>query len=252
MKKQIFHNISIAAKQNKKLLSVLIDPDKQNFSELLNIIKKCNQNSVDIIMVGGSIIEKGNLNSTVHFIKENSKIPVLLFPGNHTQLSAKADGILFMSLISGTNPEFLIENQTKATPELKKMKLEVIPMGYVLVNTGNETTAIRVSNTEPINYLENEKAANVALTGEYLGLKMIYIDGGSGAAKPISSEMINATINEITVPLIIGGGIRSKEEAERIYTSGADMIVIGNGVENNRNLIDEISSVKKELNLLSI
>lgn len=244
----IYHTITLKVKQQKKLFTVLIDPDKQNFAELLKTIHLCNQAKIDFFLVGGSIITNGDIDKTVHAIKENSNIPVLLFPGNHSHLTDKADGILFLSLISGNNPEFLIGNQTKATPVLKRSNLEIIPTGYLLVNSGKTTTAIKVSETNPIEYNEIEKASNIALTGEYLGHKLIYIDGGSGAEQPISNEMISVTKQNINIPLIIGGGIKSIDAANNVYNSGADIIVIGNGAEQNKNLIQEIASLRNELN----
>ena len=232
--------------KKQKLFSVLIDPDKQNFSELLKTIETCNDSKIDFFLVGGSIITKGNIDNTVHAIKENSNIPVILFPGSHSHLSNKADGILFLSLISGRNPEFLIGNQFRATPLLKESNLEIIPTGYILVNSGNTTTAIKVSETPPIEYSESELAATTALTGQYLGQKLIYIDGGSGAQRPISAEMITKTKETLEIPLIIGGGITSPSVARSIYHSGADIIVIGNGAEEKRSLIHEISIVRDE------
>ncbi|MCB9365385.1 MAG: geranylgeranylglyceryl/heptaprenylglyceryl phosphate synthase [Flavobacteriales bacterium] len=248
MSKDIYHNITLKVKQEKKLFAVLIDPDKQNFAELLKTIHVCNKVKIDFFLVGGSIITNGNIDNTVHAIKENSTIPVVLFPGNHNHISTKADGILFLSLISGRNPDFLIGNQLLATPKLKTSKLEIIPTGYLLVDCGNLTTAIKVSETPPIAYNNNEQAANTALTGQYLGQKLIYIDGGSGAQQPISNEMISLTKSNLDIPLIIGGGIKSAKAAAEVYKAGADIIVIGNGAEKNRNLIEEISTVRNNFN----
>jgi putative glycerol-1-phosphate prenyltransferase len=248
MSKDIYHNITLKVKQEKKLFAVLIDPDKQNFAELLKTIHVCNKVKIDFFLVGGSIITNGNIDNTVLAIKENSTIPVVLFPGNHNHISTKADGILFLSLISGRNPDFLIGTQLLATPKLKKSKLEIIPTGYLLVDCGNLTTAIKVSETTPIPYNDTEQASNTALTGQYLGQKLIYIDGGSGAQQPISNEMISLTKSNLEIPLIIGGGIKSAEAATHVYKAGADIIVIGNGAEKNRNLIEEISTVRNNFN----
>lgn len=247
MTKNVLYTIienKLAKKQ--KIFSVLIDPDKQKFSELLKTIETCNNSNIDFFLVGGSIITNGNIDNTVHAIKENSSIPVILFPGSHNHLTTKADGILFLSLISGRNPDFLIGNQLKATPTLKKSALEIIPTGYLLVDSGNITTAIKVSETPPIKHDDSELAATTALTGQYLGQKLIYIDGGSGAQQPISSEMITKTKEALDIPLIIGGGIKSASAARSIYKAGADIIVIGNGAEEKRNLIDEVSLVRDQ------
>ena len=173
MNKDIYHNITLKVKQEKKLFAVLIDPDKQNFSELLKTIQVCNDEKIDFFLVGGSVITNGNIDNTVHAIKENSSIPILLFPGSHNHISNKADGILFLSLISGRNPEYLIGTQLLATPKLKSSKLEIIPTGYLLVDCGNLTTAIKVSETPAITYEDHELASTTALTGQYLGHKLI-------------------------------------------------------------------------------
>lgn len=236
--------------ENKKMFSVLIDPDKQNFSELHKTISKCNEAKIDFFLVGGSIITKGDIATTVRFIKENSSIPVILFPGSHQHITQHADGILFLSLISGRNPTFLIGNQVLAAPIIQKTNLEVLSTGYMLVDCGTTTTAIYMSETTPLPYHKPEIAAATALAGEYLGLKMIYIDGGSGAQKSISTEMISQVKSVLSIPLIIGGGIKTAIQAQEIFQAGADIIIIGNGAEENRNIIQEISDVKAAFNLL--
>mgnify|MGYP001436130590 CR=1 FL=1 len=235
-----------------KMFGVLIDPDKQNVRELLETVKFCNESDVDYFFVGGSLITQGDMQKTTRLIKENSKKPIIIFPGNPDQISNYADAILFLSLISGRNPEFLIGHQVAAAPILKKTNLEVIPTGYLLVDCGTTTTAIYVSDTNPIPHNNAEIAANTALAGEYLGLKLTYIDGGSGAKKCISNTMISKTRAALTGPLIIGGGIRTPEAAKEIYKAGADIVIIGNGAENNRNLIKEIAEMKCQFNKLKI
>ncbi len=233
-----------------KMFGVLIDPDKQNVKELLDTVKVCNESEVDYFFVGGSIITQGDMQKTTRLIKENSTKPVIIFPGNPDQISKYADAILFLSLISGRNPEFLIGHQVAAAPMIKKTNLEVIPTGYLLVDCGTTTTAIYVSDTNPIPHNNPEIAANTALAGEYLGLKLTYIDGGSGAKKCISKAMISTTRAALNGPLIIGGGIRTPEAAQEIYKAGADIIIVGNGAEENRNLIKEIAKMKATYNSL--
>jgi phosphoglycerol geranylgeranyltransferase len=233
-----------------KMFGVLIDPDKQNVAELIKTVKLCNESDVDYFFVGGSIITDGDMQKTTRLIKENSNKPVIIFPGNPDQISDYADAILFLSLISGRNPEFLIGHHVTAAPILKNTNLEVIPTGYLLVDCGTTTTAIYVSDTNPIPYDNAEIAANTALAGEYLGLNLTYIDGGSGAKKSISTAMVSKTREVKNGPLIIGGGIRTPQAAEEIYKAGADIIIIGNGAEENRNLISDIAEMKKNFNSL--
>ena len=232
------------------MFGVLIDPDKQNVKELIETIKICNESDVDYFFVGGSIITHGDMQKTTRLIKENSSKPIIIFPGNPDQISDYADAILFLSLISGRNPEFLIGHQVTAAPLIRKTNLEVIPTGYLLVDCGTTTTAIYVSDTNPIPHNNAEIAANTALAGEYLGLRLTYIDGGSGAKKCISTAMISKTTEALNGPLIIGGGIRTPEAAKEIYKAGADVIIVGNGAEENRNLITEIAKMKSTFNSL--
>lgn len=251
-KKNIYKGLLDKSAENKKMFSVLIDPDKQNFADLHKTVSKCNDAQIDFFLVGGSIITKGDIATTVRFIKENSKIPVVLFPGNHQHVTQYADGILFLSLISGRNPSFLIGNQVLAAPIIQKTDLEVLPTGYMLVDCGTTTTAIYMSETAPLPYHKPDIAAATALAGEYLGLKMIYIDGGSGAQKTISTDMIKQVKSVLSIPLIIGGGIKSALQANDIYQAGADIIIIGNGAEENRSLIQEIADVRASYNLFSV
>lgn len=244
----IYQSILNNTQNGIKMFGVLIDPDKQNAKGLIETIKVCNESGVDCFFVGGSIITKGDMNKTTRLIKENSNKPIIIFPGNPDQISDYADAILFLSLISGRNPEFLIGHQVIAAPLIKKTTLEVIPTGYLLVDCGTVTTAIYVSDTNPIPHSNADIAANTALAGEYLGLKLTYIDGGSGAKKCISKEMITKTKAVLTGPLIIGGGIRTPEAAKEIYKAGADIIIVGNGAEENRNLIKEIAEMKLSFN----
>lgn len=245
---KIYQSIVSKMNANKKMFAVLIDPDKQNFAQLLKTIELSNANNVDYFFVGGSLLTQGDLSNTVRFIKENSKIPVILFPGSHNQISDYADGILYLSLISGRNPEYLIGSQVTSAPLLKKTSLEVISTGYMLVDCSSITTAIYISGTPPIPYHKNDIASCTALAGEYLGLKLIYLDGGSGASQPISESMVKEVANTINSPLIVGGGITSEVAAKNIYNAGANVVVIGNGIEKDNSIIEKICSSRNELN----
>ena len=237
----IYKNILAKTAQGKKLFAILIDPDKQRNSDLLYTIQKANSANVDCFFVGGSLLLNDNLGECIKTIKENSNIPVLLFPGNELQINKDADGILFLSLISGRNPDLLIGKQVSTAPILKETDLEVISTGYMLIESGKATTASYMSNTLPIPRDKNGIASSTAIAGEYLGMKLIYMDGGSGANNSIESEMIKHVSSSINVPLIIGGGICNKEKAIENCKAGADIIVVGNAIEKNPDLITEIS-----------
>ena len=227
--------------QGKKLFAILIDPDKQKNSELVLIIKKANESNVDYFFVGGSLLTNDNLNDCIKTIKDNSKIPVILFPGNAMQINQNADGILFLSLISGRNPDLLIGKQVITAPILKQTDLEVVSTGYLLIDSGRPTTASYMSNTMPIPRDKIGIATSTAIAGEYLGLKLIYMDGGSGAEQPITIDMIKKVSSSIKIPLIIGGGICSAKKAIENCKAGADIIVVGNAIETDPSLISDIS-----------
>jgi len=237
----IYNQILADKKEGKKSFALLIDPDKQNESELISVIKKAKQAKTDYFFVGGSLLTNDSLDSCLATLKENSDIPVVLFPGNAMQVNDKADGILFLSLISGRNAEMLIGRQVITAPILKQSSLEVLPTGYMLIDSGKPTTVSYMSNTTPIP-AENSVAACTAVAGEMLGLKLIFMDGGSGAQNPISEEMITEVSKSVDTPLIIGGGISSGEKAAANCKAGADIIVVGNAIEKDENLIIEIAN----------
>ena len=237
----LYKNILISKKQSKKLFAILIDPDKQKNSDLLLIIKNANKSKVNYFFVGGSLLINDNLNDCIKTIKENSKIPVILFPGNAMQINPKADGILFLSLISGRNPDLLIGKQVISAPILKQTELEIISTGYMLIDSGKATTASYMSNTVPIPREKNAIATSTAIAGQYLGMKLIYMDGGSGAEQPITKDMIKEVSNCIDIPLIIGGGICNAKKAIENCEAGADLIVVGNAIEKDPSLILDIS-----------
>jgi len=226
-------------KKNKKLFSVLIDPDKFDSSEVIDL---CEDAAVDFIMVGGSLITRGNFELCIQTIKKTTKIPIVIFPGNYMQVSNYADAILLLSLISGRNPDLLIGNHVLAASALKASKLEILSTGYMLIESGKPTTASYISNTIPIPYDKDDIAVSTAMAGEMLGLKLIYLDAGSGALDSVSSTMINKVSENISVPLIVGGGINSVDKALKACYAGADMIVVGNAIEKEENLIKSISN----------
>ena len=237
----LYKSILVSKNQGKKLFAILIDPDKQKNSDLLLIIKNANKSKVNYFFVGGSLLINDNLNDCIKTIKENSKIPVILFPGNTMQINPKADGILFLSLISGRNPDLLIGKQVISAPILKQTELEIISTGYMLIDSGKATTASYMSNTVPIPREKNAIATSTAIAGQYLGMKLIYMDGGSGAEQPITKNMIKEVSNCIDIPLIIGGGICNAKKAIENCEAGADLIVVGNAIEKDPSLILDIS-----------
>ena len=245
----IYKKITQSKKNGEKLFAILIDPDKQDSKDLLKIIEKCNSTKVDMFFVGGSLLTNDYLKNCIATIKKNSKIPVVLFPGNAMQVDEQADAILFLSLISGRNAEMLIGKQVITAPLLKKSSLEVIPTGYMLIDSGKQTTVSYMSNTTPIPHDKEQVAKCTALAGEMLGLKMIFMDGGSGALNPISTKMIRSVSKTIDIPLVIGGGINSGEKAIENCKAGADIIVVGNAIEKNERLINEIATSIQEYKL---
>jgi len=233
----------------KKSIAVLIDPDKvEDPSKLLHLTNLAAETCVDFFFVGGSLITTTNLGQVVRLIKENVTIPVVLFPGNFMQIEPNADALLFLSLISGRNPELLIGQHVIAAPILKNTKLEIIPTGYILINSGPITSVAYISNTTPIPDDKYSLAACTAMAGEMLGLQSIYLDAGSGAEREISVRMIAAVRKSVSIPLIVGGGINTSQKALNALEAGADMIVIGNALEKKPNLLSEISDRVYEWN----
>ena len=227
--------------QGKKQFAVLVDPDKPSDKEIISIAENAQKSSVDYFFVGGSLLTNNNLDICIKLLKEHSNIPVVLFPGNTLQMSNKADAFLFLSLISGRNAEMLIGRHVIAAPYLKLSGLEIISAGYMLIDSGKPTTVSYMSNSFPIPSDKIDVAACTAMAGEMLGLKMIFMDAGSGALKPISKEMITIVKQSISIPLIIGGGIDSPEKALENVKAGADIIVVGNSIEKDNSLIAAIA-----------
>ena len=234
----------ICSKQNKeKMVVLLFDPDKSDKDSLLITIEKAEKAGIDFFLMGGSLISK-TVNDKIEIIKKATSKPVFLFPGNLLQLCDQADGILLLSLISGRNPEFLIGNHVNAAQFLKNSKLEIIPTGYMLVDTGRRTSVEYMSNTMPIPANKPDIAIATAIAGEMLGLKLIYLEAGSGSDSFINTHLIKEVKKNITIPLIVGGGIRSAANAKEIFDAGADVIVIGTAAEENPDSIDEIAGTK--------
>lgn len=247
MQALLYAQLLRARETGQKQLAVLIDPDKASPEQLSQILQLANDTIVDYLFAGGSLLVRGETDNCVQQIKKESNIPVILFPGNHIQLSRHADGILLLSLISGRNPEFLIGQHVVAAPELRKSKLEIIPTGYLLIDGGTPTAASYMSNTLPIPAGKPEIATATAIAGEMLGLKAIYLDAGSGAGQVVPAAMIREVRRHIHIPLIVGGGIHSAAQAEAAAAAGADLIVIGTAFEKNPGLLPEIAGCLKKI-----
>lgn len=237
-------------KRNKGLKSfaVLLDPDKLDKESCIRIVNMGLESKIDYFFIGGSLITESNQNFIVKTIKANTNIPAILFPGSNMHIDVTADAILFLSLISGRNPDFLIGQHVVAAPVLKKSRLEILPTGYMLVDCGKQTTVSYISNTTPLPHDKPSVAACTAMAGEMLGLKLLYLDGGSGAMYPVSRKMIAMIRKSTEIPLIVGGGITSAQKAVEALESGADVIVIGNGIEKDPNLLVEVAEKVGEMN----
>ncbi|NEM96303.1 geranylgeranylglyceryl/heptaprenylglyceryl phosphate synthase [Pontibacter burrus] len=233
----------------RKHFAVLLDPDNLNEASCLHLLQLSEASHVDFFFVGGSLITTENQATIIQLIKQHSRIPVILFPSNSLHIDKQADGILLLSLISGRNADFLIGQHVLSAPILKASDLQVYPTGYMLVDCGRQTTASYMSGTTPIPYDKPTIASCTAMAGELLGLKYMYLDGGSGASKPVSAEMITAVCESVEVPVIVGGGINTPERAKIALDAGADVIVVGNHIEKNPGFLAEVSSVINTYNL---
>ena len=231
----------------RRSVALLLDPDKVN-DNIEKVLENATMCHTDYLMVGGSLTHK-DTDELIDLIKRHCNIPIILFPGSLIQLSLKADYILYLSLISGRNPDLLIGNQVVAAPLLKKVKEKVISTGYILVSCGDTTSVEYMSQTMGIPSNKNDIAVATALAGEMLGLKTIYLEAGSGANHIIPYSMIKAVKDEISIPLIVGGGIRSTKDVETIFKAGADMVVIGNHCETNPDFLTEVCAVRDELSI---
>ncbi len=230
----------LEAKSNgQKLLAVLLDPDKIILENLNHLIDKINQSPATHVFVGGSIVQNNILGELISELKKKTNLPVILFPGDPSQISPQADGILFLSLLSGRNPDYLIEYQVQAAPILKKTNLEVISTGYILIESGNETAVARVSKTKPLSRENLDLVLATAQAGEMLGNQFIYLEAGSGAKQPVPTEMIELISQNVEIPVIVGGGIVDLHGIQKAYKAGADLVVIGTAFENNSRFFEQ-------------
>lgn len=252
MNRRIYTSFFLNKQAQKKAFAILIDPDKLSIEKAQIIIKKAIQNQVDYFFVGGSIITNiTHFHELILFFKENTKIPVIIFPGNSLQISEHADAILLLSLISGRNPDLLIGQHVLAAPLLKKSKLEVISTGYMLIDGGNPTAVTYMSNTMPIPADKPEIAACTAMAGQFLGMKLMYMETGSGAMNTLSETLVQKVQEVIDIPLIVGGGIKDIETARKLLIAGADVIVVGNYIEENVDFIQDMGKMIRGFNFFT-
>lgn len=233
--------------RSRKRIALLVDPDAYDNDRLEELIGYINQYPPDLLLVGGSILFKP-IDLTITALKLGTRQPVFIFPGNLYQLSDRADGILFLSLISGRNPEFLIGNHVLAAPQLGRSGIEVIPTGYLLIGNGKMSSVEFMSNTSPIPGDKSDIAVATAMAGEMLGLKSLYLEAGSGASHTVKPAIVRAIRKNISLPLMVGGGIRTTESARELFSAGADMIVVGNALEKDPGLIREFCALRDALN----
>ncbi|WP_298519586.1 geranylgeranylglyceryl/heptaprenylglyceryl phosphate synthase [uncultured Kordia sp.] len=236
----MYKHIIQAKKDNQKLLAVLIDPDKIEIDHIPDFFKKVHAAIITHVFVGGSTDAEKKMEIVVQTIKQHTHLPVLIFPGSHEQITEAADGILFLSLLSGRNPKYLIEQQVQSVEKLMDTSLEIIPTGYILIDGGVETAVQRVSETKPISQDKSEEILYTALAGQFSGKQLVYLEAGSGAKKAVKPEIIQKVSSKLQIPLIVGGGIRSKSQLNAAYNAGADLVVIGTAFEENEAFLLEL------------
>ena len=231
-----------------KSIALLLDPDKAKGESLVRLLKIAEQNNTDYILAGGSLTFT-DIDTLIDSVRKLTSIPVVLFPGNLLQLTTKADLIMLLSLISGRNPDLLIGNHVIAAPHLKNEMEKLVPVGYTLISCGSKTSVEYISQTEAIPSDKPEIAAATALAGEMLGLKMIYLEAGSGAAHHVPIDLIRTVRNTISIPLAVGGGIRNSTQIKEIFDAGANLIILGNGCEKNPELLADACKIRDEFRL---
>lgn len=226
MKLTFLNHFIEANRDDKKLLAILIDPEEFNLEATSEFLKQI-PTATTHLFVGGSTVKKGVTKAVVTALKFQTEKPIILFPGDVSQLTPKADALLFLSLLSGTNPEYLIGQHIKAVSALRGNDLTAIPTGYLLIDGGNESAVARVTKTNPMPQRDIQKIVDTAKAGELLGMKLIYLEAGSGAKTPVSEAIITAVKNELNIPLIVGGGIKTETQKQAAYQAGATMVVMG-------------------------
>lgn len=248
-KRKIYPELIRKYESSRKSLAVLIDPDAiGDFHEIEPIIDFANQYPIDYFFIGGSLIKDPDFTNVIDLLKRSTDIPVIAFPGSNLQINYKVDAILLLSLISGRNPDYIIGQHVPVAMALKRSQIEVIPTGYLLIDGGRDSSVAYMSFTRPIPAEKPEIAISTAVAGELLGLKLIYLEAGSGAVMPVSEEMIQKVRHAVDVPVIVGGGLNSTEKALNALHAGADIIVVGNHLESNPEFLKEVSELLTQYN----
>ena len=241
----IYKNIQDSISKGEKLLAVLIDPDKFSIESTSSFIRKVNESIATHIFVGGSIVNNDATDSLVSEIKKHTNLPIVLFPGDVSQITDKANALLFLSLLSGRNSKYLIGKHVEAVSKLSKMQLEVISTGYILIESGKETAVEKVTNTKPMPRGNIQHIVDTAKAGQLLGMKLIYLEAGSGAREPLNKTIISRVKQELDIPLIVGGGIRSIVQLDHAFNAGAELVVIGTAFEEDESFFDELRENKE-------
>lgn len=244
---RLYPRLSAARERKEKQLALLLDPAKTDRLRLADTLQLAGESAVDYLFIGGSFLTSNTLDNLLDDLRSNCSIPLVLFPGNSLQISSQADAVLLLSMISGRNPDLLIGQHVLAAPLLKAAGLEIVPCGYMLVDGGQHSAVQYISGTSPIPADQHDIAACTALAGELLGLKCIYLEAGSGAKNPVPPGLIRRVSETVSVPLIVGGGIRNGKQAAAAWQAGADLVVVGNAVEKKPGLIRELSGSRQGL-----
>ncbi len=239
--KSVYRNILSQVGKGEKCLAVLIDPDKMELNNILAFVKKVNASIATHIFVGGSNVKDKVTEDLVHEIKKHTKLPIVLFPGDVSQITPEANALLYLSLISGRNSDYLIGKHVESVSKLRHSKLEVIPTGYILIENGKETAVERVSETLPMSRLNIQDVVDTALAGQLLGLQLVYLEAGSGATHPVERKMISEVKKALNIPVVVGGGIRTKQQLNEAYTAGADLVVIGTAIEEDESFFNQLN-----------
>lgn len=238
MKTELYTKIATTS----RAIAVLIDPEKvDNGEHLLELLKKAAFAGVHYLFIGGSTVSRSEFTKTVDFIRLNSNLPLIIFPGSSQQISPNVDGMLYLSLLSGRNPDFLIGHHVQSASELYEMNIEIIPTAYLLIDGGTRSSVAYVSQTTPIPRDKTSIVRQTAIAGKLQGKKLLYLDAGSGAQFAVPSEMINE-LRDLAMPIIIGGGMRSVEQIKNAHDAGASIVVIGNKLEEDSDFLLDIFS----------